>query len=76
MINGLITSKSFIADDITLILLDLDSVKNSSTVINKFSNCAGLKMNVDKTKAKYIGTLMSCNHFPHGRHQQKLYALL
>ncbi len=22
-------------------------------------------INVDKTKTKYIGTLMSCDHFPH-----------
>ncbi len=31
------------------------------------SNCAGLKINVDKTKAKYIVSLMSCDHFPHGQ---------
>ncbi len=23
-------------------------------------------INVDKTKAKYIVSLMNCNHFPHG----------
>ncbi len=55
---------SLLADDITLILLNLDSVKNSLTVLKIFSNCAGLKFNVDKTKVKYIGSLMSCNHFP------------
>ncbi len=53
---------SLLADDIT----DLESVKNSLAVVKKFSNCAGLKVNVDKTKAKYIGSLMSCDHFPHG----------
>ncbi len=57
---------SLLADDIIVILLDLDSVKNSLTVLKQFSNCAGLKINVDKTKAKYIGTLMSCDQFPHG----------
>ncbi len=57
---------SLLADDITLILLDLDSVKHSLTVLKRFSNCAGLKINVDKRKVKYIGCLMSCDHFPHG----------
>ncbi len=55
-----------LADDITLILLDLDYIKNSSIILKKFSNCSGPKINVDKTKTKYIGSLMSCDHFPHG----------
>ncbi len=67
---------SLSADDITLNLLNLDPVKNSLTVLNKFSNCAGLNINVDKTKANYIGSLMSCDHFPNGlswiKHQWKL----
>ncbi len=56
---------SLLADDITLILFHLESVKNSSAVLKTFSNCAGLNINVDKTKANYIGSLMSCDHFPH-----------
>ncbi len=56
---------SLLSDDITLILLDLDSVKNSLIILKTFSNCSGLKINVDKTKAKYIGILMSCDHFTH-----------
>ncbi len=57
---------SLLADDITLILLDLDYVKNSLTILKRFSNCSGLKINVDKTKEKYIGSLMHYDHFPHG----------
>ena len=57
---------SLLADDITLILLDLNSVKTSLTVLKSFSNCAGLKINVEKTQAKYIGPLLTCDHFPHG----------
>ncbi len=34
---------SLLADDITLILLDLDSVKNSLTILKIFSNCSGPK---------------------------------
>ncbi len=57
---------SLLADDITLILLDQNSVKHSLDVLNVFSQCAGLNINIDKTKAKYIGSLLSCDHFPHG----------
>ncbi len=49
-----------------LILLDQNSVKHSLDVLNVFSQCAGLNINIDKTKAKYIGSLMSCDHFTHG----------
>ncbi len=57
---------SLLADDINVILLNLDSVKNSLTVLKKFSNCAGLNIIVDNIMAKYIGSLMSCDHFPLG----------
>ncbi len=49
-----------------LILLDQNSVKHSLDVLNVFSQCAGLNINIDKTKAKYIGLLMNCDHFQHG----------
>ncbi len=35
-------------------------------VLTVFSQCAGLNINIDKTKAEYIGSLMSFDHFPHG----------
>ncbi len=54
------------ADDITLILLGLNSVKKSLKVLKSFSNCTGLIINVEKTQAKYIGSLISCDYFPHG----------
>ncbi len=70
---------SLLADDITLILLDQNSVKHSVDVLKIFSQCAGLNINIDKTKAKYIGSLMSCDHFPHGlswiKHLQKPWVL-
>jgi len=31
-----------------------------------FSLCAGLKINIEKTKAKYIGTLTDSDYYPHG----------
>ncbi len=57
---------SLLADDITLILLDLNSVYNSLKILKSFSNCVGLQINVDKTQVKYIGTQVSYDHFPHG----------
>jgi hypothetical protein len=57
---------SLLADDITLILADILSVKKSLTVLQAFSKCAGLNINVEKTQAKYIGPLTTCDHFPHG----------
>ncbi len=35
-------------------------------VLKVFSQCEGLNINIDKTKAKYIGSLMSYDHLPHG----------
>ncbi len=55
-----------LADDITLILNDLDSVKITIDLLKIFSLCSGQKINIDKTQAKYIGTLSLCDYYPHG----------
>ncbi len=55
-----------LADDITLILNDLNSVKNTIELVKMFSLCSRLKINIDKTQAKYIGTLLLCDYYPHG----------
>ncbi len=47
---------SLLADDITLNFLNLDSVKNSLTVLKIFSNSAGLNINFDKTKENILET--------------------
>lgn len=57
---------SMLADDLTCILRDLDSVHNLLDTIKRFSQCAGLKMNQEKTKAKYIGSLKNSDYYPHG----------
>ncbi len=49
------------ADDITLILSDINYVQNSFKILKSFSKCAALKINVDKTQAKYIGSLIMDN---------------
>ncbi len=55
-----------LADDITLILSEIDSVKETINVLKCFLLCAGLKFNVEKTQAKYIGMLSSSDYSNHG----------
>ncbi len=57
---------NLLADDITLILSVHDSVKETINALKGFSLCAGLKINVEKSQAKYIGILSSSNYFPRG----------
>ena len=57
---------SQLADDTTCILDGLKSLENILSTFQKFSQCAGLKININKTKAKYIGTLQDSDYFPHG----------
>ncbi len=65
-INNKTIKLSMLADDLTLILTNLGSVENALKLLNKFSQCSGLKMNIDKTKAKSIGTSESPEHYHHG----------
>ena len=57
---------SLLADDITLLLSDHTSIEIAINTLSHFYKCAGLKINVEKTQAKYIGSLVSYDHFPHG----------
>lgn len=56
-INKKILKICQLADDTTCFAENLNSVKVILSVFKQFENCAGLKMNVDKTKAKFIGSL-------------------
>ncbi len=46
-----------------MILADLISVKIFLAVLNIFTKCS---INIDKTQAKYIGSKLTCDYFPHG----------
>ena len=46
-----------LADDTTCFVKDIESVKVILMVFDKFKKCAGLKMNIEKTKATCIGSL-------------------
>ncbi len=59
---------SLLADDITMLLNDLNSVK-SSLVVLKISNVPPMlrcQNNVEKTQAKYISSLENDDYFPYG----------
>jgi hypothetical protein len=50
------------ADDSSLILDDNPkSLDQSLFVFNKFSECAGLRVNFDKTEAIWLGSRRSCH---------------
>ena len=43
------------ADDTTLFLRNLNSVQNSITLVDQFGDISGLSLNVEKTKALWLG---------------------
>ena len=49
---------SQLADDTSMFVIDIESIKNIIKCLNKFHEISGLKMNVDKTIAKPIGSLI------------------
>jgi exonuclease III len=55
-INGSIMKLSQLADDTTCFVADIDSIREILLLFNKYEKCAGLKMNLDKTKATFIGS--------------------
>ncbi len=70
-IEGIILDKkeikiSLLADDITLLLTNLKSLKKSLILLKSFQQCSGLKINIDKTQSKYIGSLSKNYYYTHG----------
>ncbi len=55
-----------LADNLTLILQDLKSVENVLTLLKNVYLCSGLRINIEKTKAKNIGITLTSDHYPHG----------
>ncbi len=53
---------SQLADDTTIFVSDFDSVHSVLDVVSSFYEISGLKLNIDKTVAKCIGSLEHCNH--------------
>ncbi len=57
---------SLLGDDITVIVKDLSSLEKTLKTFKLFQHCFGLKLNIDKIKAKHIGKILNPDHFPHG----------
>ena len=54
------------ADDTTLLLSNLTSVLNSLTLVDQFGSISGLSLNVEKTKALWLGHWKFKNSKPFG----------
>ena len=70
-INGIKVGNRYIkisqlADDTTIFLSDTTSIEQVLNIFNLYSICAGLKVNIEKTNAMYIGSLKTCDYYPHG----------
>jgi len=50
------------ADDTTAILSDLDSAHALFGLLELFEKASGLKLNVTKTEAMWIGSLQNCEN--------------
>ena len=56
-IAGRVIKISQLADDTTCVIDGPDSLKHLLNTFRLFAQCSGLKINIEKTTAKYIGTL-------------------
>jgi exonuclease III len=65
-IDGTEIKVSQLADDTSCFLLDFESLARLLSIFEKFKQCAGLKINVDKTNARYLGSLKGVRDFPFG----------
>ena len=54
------------ADDTTAVLSDLNSANALFSLLEEFEKTSGLKLNVKKTEAMWIGSLKSCEDQPLG----------
>ncbi len=57
---------SQLADDTTIFVQDIESIEQVLLTFDQYRLCAGLKLNIDKTKAKYLGSLKDEKGSPFG----------
>ena len=65
-IDGLETKRLQFTDDTTTILSNLNSANALFSLLEDFEKASGLKLNVKKTEAMWIGSLRSCEDQPLG----------
>ena len=64
-INGIEYKISQYADDTCLYLSDQNSLKTALDIIKFFTTCSGLKINMDKSEAMWIGASSNFRHKPY-----------
>jgi len=65
-LNTLETKLLQFADDTTVVLSHLDSARALFVLLDCFKKVSGLKLNVAKTEAMWIGFLQNCKNEPLG----------
>ena len=65
-LNNITMTITQMADDTTLFLQDLDSVKQTLDMLHHFHQCAGLKLNKHKTEAFQLGVVSHSIDSKHG----------
>ncbi len=55
-----------LADNMNCFITNIDSIIEIMNTFNKFKMCAGLNVNVEKTKAKFIGSFRERVNCPWG----------
>lgn len=66
MVEGTELKISQLADDTTLFIKDVESVRNLLAFLDKFSKVSGLKLNQSKTEAIWLGKNRNSNNKPLG----------
>ncbi len=64
IVEGTEIKISQLADDTSCFVRDLSSLADILSIFKDFQKCAGLSVNVDKTKARYLGSLQAVQEFP------------
>lgn len=63
MVDDVEIKISQLADDTTCYLRNTNSVTELVNTLNVFGKCSGLKINIEKTKAKFIGSLIDSEDY-------------
>ncbi len=64
IVEGTEIKISQLADDTSCFVRDLSSLAEMLSIFTDFQQCAGLSVNVDKPKARYLGFLKGVQEFP------------
>ncbi len=63
IVEGTEIKISQLADDTSCFVRDLHSLAEILSIFKDFQQCAGLSVNVDRTKARYLGSLKGMQEF-------------